>query len=755
MKKILFSMFVLLASTSTWAQTFIPDGETLTIMVTNEASAAKVAEAMQGDKYSKVIVSGGGTINNEFVQSILYTQWSVNSKVETLDLGDVALENGIVNKGFFIPLENEWRMNNLHVSTLVLPNNVTEIGQSAFETMKSPSKVVFPATLVKIGDKAFANSNLTSVDFPASLRWIGNQAFATNRKDGNNNVITFRDIKLNDGLEYIGNSAFALGSKLELKTLDIPASVKYIGPGAFSFRQYQELYFRGAEAPLCPIGTSLLNSGLGLQSAFGSETLMGNNGFNPNALGLAGDANTGKANRENYKNNGVYFCILHYPTNLTAEQEAKYTDITKKYETWEGNEWGATSGFYYGSSKVVGKESGILTFNGYQAYGGKVNPGYKDTYLGEQYIWPSQTQWMRSYLTASNGVCWDGVTEYKPTLTAEQIALLRQAGYSEAEYSVDDLAKIAFVGTRQFVLGNGDVKSQGHDYTINVKGGKWNTLCVPFNMTKKMVDETLGQGTQVCRFSSVDRKFDNKAGNHITLLFRNDVYKHKTEKIDGEYEEFDANAEAPEDDDIVIYAHEAYMVKPTKTDEDPKAFLVDMFEAEPGSPLPTYVCAKNREIVNGFELQAADDDVCRYRFIGHYQMSARNIYTMAPYVYYFGRVKATDPGKFWFYNAKKAVKWTANSCIVQQEDTEIGEQDAESFFTVRPGESASAKQTSLFGDMELDGNTTGVKNVEIVAGENADTIVYGLDGQVVNRNGETNHLPSGIYVKNGKKFIVK
>lgn len=754
MKKILLSMFVMLASTSTWAQTFTADGETLTIMVTNEASAAKVAEAMQGDKYSKVIVSGGGTINNEFVQSILYTQWSVNSKVETLDLGDVALENGIVNKGFYIPLENDWRMNNLHVSTLILPNNVTEIGQSAFETMKSPSKVVFPATLVKIGDKAFANSNLTSVDFPASLRWIGNQAFATNRKDGNNNVITFRDIKLNDGLEYIGNSAFALGSKLELKTLDIPASVKYIGPGAFSYRQYQELYFRGAEAPLCPIGTSLLNPGLGLQSAFGSETLMGNNGFNPNALGLAGDANTGKANRENYKNNGVYFCILHYPTNLTAEQEAKYTDITKKYETWEGNEWGATSGFYYGSSKVVGKESGSLTFNGYEANGGKVNPGYKDTYLGEQYIWPSQTQWMRSYLTASNGVCWDGVTAYRPTLTAEQIALLRKAGYSEAEYSVDDLAKIAFVGTRQFVLGNGNVKSQGHDYTINVKGGKWNTLCVPFNMTKKMVDETMGQGTQVCRFSGVERKFDNKAGNHITLLFKNDVYKHKTEKIDGEYEEFVANAKAPEDDDIVIYAHEAYMVKPTKTDEDPKAFLVDMFEAEPGSPLPTYVYAKNREIVNGFELQA-DDDVCRYRFIGHYQMSTRSAYTMAPYVYYFGRLKASDPGKFWFYNAKKAVKWTANSCIVQQEGAEIGEQDAESFFTVRPGESVSAKQSSLFGDMELEGNTTGVENVEIVAGEKVEAIVYSLDGQVVNRNGETNHLPNGIYVKNGKKFIVK
>lgn len=426
---------------------------------------------------------------------------------------------------------------------------------------------------------------------------------------------------------------------------------------------------------------------------------------------------------------------------------------------WENGQQVERTKFYEWNPRQVGKENVSLSFGNFSIANingsyNMVHPGYKDTYLGEQLVWPSQSQWMRSYLTASNGVCWDGVTAYKPTLTAEQIALLRQAGYSEAEYSVDDLAKIAFVGTRQFVLGNGDVKSQDHDYTINVKGGKWNTLCVPFNMTKKMVDETLGQGTQVCRFSSVDRKFDNKTGNHITLLFRNDVYKHKTEKIDGEYEEFDANAEAPEDDDVVIYAHEAYMVKPTKTDEDPKAFLVDMFEAEPGSPLPTYVCAKNREIVNGFELQA-DDDVCRYRFIGHYQASTKSTYTLAPNVYYFGRLKASDPGKFWFYNGKKVVKWNANSCIIQQEDTEIGEQDAESFFNVRPGESASAKQSSLFGDMELEENTTGVEHIEIVAGENAEAIVYSLDGQVVNRNGETNHLPNGIYVKNGKKFIVK
>lgn len=775
MKKILLSMFVLLASTSTWAQTFTADGETLTITtagdMTSAEVAANVAARISSDNPTSVIVDGGGIVGDAFVHAILYPNNGVNKTLEELDMKGVTLSNWTVGT-FRNGASDTWMFGQLTLRKLTLPlvkanaEGAVVVPSDAFTTVGSYgsfpfTSIVIPEGYTEVGAYAFnGQDKVESVAFPNSLKVIGDMAFA--------NLNNCQTITLNNGLEFIGNSAFALTAAKTNKTLDIPASVKYMGPAAFLCRRYQEVYFRGVEAPMCPIGKSIAQPYYPLQGTFGAETLMGNNGLedSQSTHPTADVRANGYANRENYINGGAYFCILHYPTNLTAEQEAKYTDITKKYESWSKTEMVWENGqqvertkFYEWNPRQVGKENVSLSFGNFSIANingsyNMVHPGYKDTYLGEQLVWPSQSQWMRSYLTASNGVCWDGVTAYKPTLTAEQIALLRQAGYSEAEYSVDDLAKIAFVGTRQFVLGNGDVKSQDHDYTINVKGGKWNTLCVPFNMTKKMVDETLGQGTQVCRFSFVDRKFDNKVGNHITLSFRHDVYKHKTEKIDDEYEEFDANAEAPEDDDIVIYAHEAYMVKPTKTDEDPKAFLVDMFEAEPGSPLPTYVCAKNREIVNGFELQA-DDDVCRYRFIGHYQMSARNTYTMAPYVYYFGRVKATDPGKFWFYNAKKAVKWTANSCIVQQEDTEIGEQDAESFFTVRPGESASAKQTSLFGDMELDGNTTGVKNVEIVAGENADTIVYGLDGQVVNRNGETNHLPSGIYVKNGKKFIVK
>ena len=238
-------------------------------------------------------------------------------------------------------------------------------------------------------------------------------------------------------------------------------------------------------------------------------------------------------------------------------------------------------------------------------------------------------------------MCWDGVTEYKPTLTAEQIALLREAGFTTDKYLEDDLAKIAYVGTRQFVLGNGDVKRQTHDYPLDVKGGKWYTFCVPFNMTKKMIDQALGENTQVCRFSSVERKFDNDQNrNHITLLFRHDVYKHKTEKVDGVYDTFNPDAMAPADDDIVIYAHESYMIKPTKTSENAADYVVSIYESEEGSPLPTYVVAKNRVLSNGMERQSESDEDL-YRFIGNYLDNSRTKVVLPQYVYFFGRMNDT------------------------------------------------------------------------------------------------------------------
>ena len=735
MKKVLLSMLVMLAGTSAWAQKFTSDGETLTITVTDEANPQKVTEAMNGKNYSKVIVNGGGTISNEFVQNILYTQWGAHSSIKTLDMGDVSLEGATVNIGFYIPSENSWKAGQLNVSKVVLPSNIVTIGEKAFEGANVQlSEVVLPKTLETIGNGAFRNVHLTHIDFPVSLRWIGNEAFATNQKDNNDNIIALRDLKFNEGLEYIGNSAFAVGADYTQKVLVIPASVKFIGPGAFRFRRYQDVYFHGDVAPLCPLGHSTFAEGE--MGPFGKEMLDGNNGFDyeaekhPNRDDWKG---TGYANRENYVANGnVYFAMLHYPNN--SSNPSTYQDVTRKYETWND-----ANGNWPNNAQCPNEQG--------------LNPGYKDTYLGEQYIWPSQSQWERSYKQVTAGKNWDDSTYPSANqLSEEQLALLREAGINGSD---EQLNKIAYIGTRQFVLGNGDVKSQEHDYPLNVKGGKWYTFCVPFNMTKKMVDEAMGVGTQVCRFSSVERKFDEtEKYNRITLLFRADVYKHKTGKTNGVYDRFDNDGTAPSDDDIVVYAHEAYMVKPTKTDADPKSYVVSEYEPEVGSPLPTYITSKNKVREQGMS-QFAEEDGAEYRFVGNYLSDARTKIMMPQYTYFFGRMKPEDMGQFWFYDGSSPVKWNANSCIVQTTEAEAGAEDAESFFNVVAGASNKAKQFSIFGEDSSDNNsTTGVDNVTIVAGEDAE-VVYSLNGQVASHNGETNSLPKGVYIKNGKKFIVK
>ena len=761
MKKYLLTMLAVLAGSNMWAQSFsyTESNKTLTIVVTTDLSndndaAGKVQTEVANRKPETVIVNGGGKINSDFIKAILYGKnpWGsevyavANKDTKTLDLRGVVLVDWTANT-----FKNSWGNldDKTQIQTLKLPKaEDNKVPDEAFNSMWGSTLkiVVIPEGTEEIGKSAFYGINsLSSVSFPSSLKKIDDLAFA--------NLSNWKSVELNDGLEFIGNSAFLNCNAIVNKTLEIPATVKYIGPGAFCFRQYQEVYFLGKEAPLCPLGEVKGNNLKGLFGPFGTESLMGNGGFNSAAGELADDANQGVANRENYKN-GAYFCIMHYPENLSDEQKAKYTDITKTYVTWEGNEYGQTTGFDYGARQRIGQETSDLSWNGHQTYSGIVNPGYKDTYLGDQYIWPSQTQWLRSYITASNGLCWDGVTEYKPTLTAEQIALLREAGFTTDKYSEDDLAKIAYVGTRQFVLGNGDVKRQTHDYPLDVKGGKWYTFCVPFNMTKKMIDQALGENTQVCRFSSVERKFDNDQNrNHITLLFRHDVYKHKTEKVDGVYDTFNPDAMAPADDDIVIYAHESYMIKPTKTSENAADYVVSIYESEEGSPLPTYVVAKNRVLSNGMERQSESDEDL-YRFIGNYLDNSRTKVVLPQYVYFFGRMNPSDYGQFWFYDGSSPVTWKSNSCIVQTKHIATANEDAEFFFNVVNGENL-AKQFSIFGEDSSDKGTTGVETVTIVAGEESNATVYDLSGRIVSRNGETTVLPKGIYVKNGKKFIVK
>lgn len=643
-----------------------------------------------------------------------------------------------------------------------LPKGLTLIGKNAFQDCNYIKSIELNEGLENIGESAFSGTTLESVKFPSSLKIINDCAFAN---------CHIYNLKFNAGLKYIGNSAFALSNAHTEQVLEIPASVIYIGPYAFNFRQYQDVYFYGEKAPLMPLGSYKLDASTKeLGTAFPQHTLNGNNGFNPipeEGEEITGDdTKSGYANRENYKNHGVYLCMLHYPKGLSDENRDTYTDITRVYKTHRTADGGfiATDTGTDEATDKVGKEGADEKLSaGYCHSYVKVTWGYADTYLGEQYIWPSHSQFNRAYCTASHSVKWDGVTPVTCDLSAEEIAALKYAGYDTSETNLNELKKIAHMGTRQFVLANADAfvddkPEEEPEYPVDVKGGKWWTLCLPFNMTKAMVDETFGKDTQVCLFDRVVRQVNETTRkNLIVLYFTQNVYKHKTEpkNADGTWN-FQETAPAPADDEIVIYAHESYMIYPTKTGED-AVFAVKNYQPAVGSPTPTVVIGKNEYI----GASSAPDNV-PYRYVGNYlesvdaQTASQSVDAQAlqevkipKYSYvYASNGKET---KFWFLTSDK-MTWKPNKCVVQTNTRGDGERDHEEFFDYN---ATGAKQASFFGEDFIDTPTSIEDEMVIIAGEGSDAPVYSLDGTLVNSTGDLTGLPKGVYVKGGKKYVVK
>lgn len=899
-------------------------------------------------------------------QVLSFTENNYNSKVKT-----VIIPEGYTNVG-----ERAFYGFNSSVTmdfNIILPNTLREIDTEAFLEVKKLKDITLPEGLVTIGKRAFKDCiSLTDPKFPSTLKEILSEAYS-----GIDNI---KNIKFNEGIEFIGNSAFYCDHEVKecQKTITFPSSLKYTGPGAFFNRWFSDLYYESSIAPISPIGKLASYDSYG--SAYDDRIHMGNNGFNP--ISSEGNPNAdmaqnGYANRENYKNGGSYFAMLHFPKieNIGEINAATYTDITREYATTKVN---PNDTFYPAAQLKVGKEEKTYEFDNGQKWSnycapGIVNPGYIDTYRGKQYIWPSQSQWMRSFVCNSLGYNWDGVTEYRPTLTDEHIKLMIKDGltiknaegndvvisedantftydeitaaehnatlpgafttntvkveavfctqkeaddhnaelegaikagdeilytndevnqynatlqgavkagdiqtegqdaiyYTWEEYEqllpdnyawyykekynqqlesykngnqyesfpdninpikspktetiyyteetanehnltldgawqygqikgyetdetakeynrtlpgayttqtiktpavfytadeakqenaklpgavaagmttssakayADELSKIAYMGTRQCVFADGNIK-KGSEYPIDVKGGQWWTICVPFNMTKKQIDEVFGNGTHVCLFSNVERHAEGPQ-KKITLKFVHDVYAHKTVKdANGNYAaNFNQNADpCKDDDDIVIYAHESYMIYPTKTEAD-AVFVVKNYEPIAGSPLPTIV-------------KATDDT--EYRFIGNYTtkiggdetrkaIARIKTVTIPQYSYMYAQKKGDTVAKFWFYSGT-TMAWKANKCVVQATAKDGGTTDFNNFF----GDASSqAKQVSIFGSDDLDDKPTEIEHVEIIAGEQpTNNIKYDLYGRRVSDDYK------GIYIMNGKKYI--
>lgn len=400
--------------------------------------------------------------------------------------------------------------------------------------------------------------------------------------------------------------------------------------------------------------------------------------------------------RDNYNNQGKVITILHYPNTVTAAEEAKYTDVTRQYS-------------------IVDEE-------------------HNTDGDGNVLIWPTHAEFGQAYTQATTGVLWDGTTAY------------------DQDYQ----------GWHEFVLsGNHNPANDDPSWNFsNIKDNDWWTLCVPFDMTKAQFTSVFGGGAGAPIVKTMDRVVRNSDNNKITVYFDTDLY-----------------AAATGDNDIVIKKHESYLIKPYMDDAKlaQAARVFSDAELKPEGGVWPILRTKLAEKQGAVE----EAESYNYTFMGGYIDAPR-----PAYCYYLG-VKDGKAAFKWQTTASTKNSWKAYTSIIvvgragekatdseelnttsehnakvqidkHAEVTKDGENyyfsflnDLDDFAT-----SAGVKEMSLsFVSVDEDGNATAITRVNGEEFDGKANAVYSISGQ--NMGNSVNGLAKGMYIINGKKYMVK
>lgn len=116
-----------------------------------------------------------------------------------------------------------WKEQKDLISALVVENGATSIGSITFDGYTSLKSIRLASTVKSIGNNAFSNTGITSLDLPEGMESIGIGAFYNCEK--------MTELKLPESLTTLNNGAFAFCKGLTAVTL--PNKITFIGALAF------------------------------------------------------------------------------------------------------------------------------------------------------------------------------------------------------------------------------------------------------------------------------------------------------------------------------------------------------------------------------------------------------------------------------------------------------------------------------------------------------------------------------------------
>lgn len=297
-----------------------------------------------------------------------------------------------------------------------------------------------------------------------------------------------------------------------------------------------------------------------------------------------------------------------------------------------------------------------------------------------------------------------------------------------------------------------EYKEKPIDVPEQYNDDRWYTMCFPFNLTRKQIEDTFGSGTEVCDFQYVEKETIGEALVY-SIRFNHDLI------VDGVEDDKPITPGSK----IITYAHQPYMIHPSQKPANGQYQITDgdrweyNKDGEKTNNLISFVTTgHNAGSSNGDESVATTSAPAHVKavFQGNYEkrLIPYGVFFLAKSEYY--KIEASS-------DQTRQTGWlNPYTAYVQITDEDFkAEKYIADLKNNKQTNQAKIIYPSQWGEDDMSSSTTtAILPVHVaskpVAMENVR--IYNLQGQLVGIGADTlKTLHNGIYVMNGKKYVIR